>query len=102
MRLATCCAPDWRKPPGSRWMTPGPATRQRTAPARRSATTTAPGWVGTTASKSRLNFLELLRAGHPDYVIDAEALAYMRERGLSGPERGDAPPSCPDSGAQWS
>jgi Transposase IS66 family len=40
-------------------------------------------WFGTTARKSRLNFLELLRAGHPDYVINAEALAYMRERGLS-------------------
>src|SRR3982750_3553501 len=42
-------------------------------------------WFGTTARKSRLNFLELLRAGHPDYVINAEALAYMRERALSGP-----------------
>jgi Transposase IS66 family len=42
-------------------------------------------WFGTTASKSRLNFLEVLRAGHPDYVINAEALAYMRERALSGP-----------------
>jgi hypothetical protein len=42
-------------------------------------------WFGTTASKSRLNFLELLRAGHLDYVINAEALAYMRERALSGP-----------------
>src|SRR5215218_450215 len=40
-------------------------------------------WFGTTASKSRLNFLELLRAGHPDYVINAEALAYMRDRALS-------------------
>jgi hypothetical protein len=40
-------------------------------------------WFGTTARKSRLNFLELLRAGHPDYVINAEALAYMRERGLA-------------------
>src|SRR3954452_12369837 len=38
----------------------------------------------TTASKSRLNFLELLRAGHTDYVINAEALAYMRERALAG------------------
>ncbi len=36
----------------------------------------------TTASKSRLNFLELLRAGHTDYVINAEALAYMRQRAL--------------------
>jgi hypothetical protein len=42
-------------------------------------------WFGTTASKSRLNFLEVLRAGHADYVINAEALAYMRERGLPGP-----------------
>jgi Transposase IS66 family len=40
-------------------------------------------WFGTTASKSRLNFLELLRAGHRDYVINAEALAYMRERALA-------------------
>jgi hypothetical protein len=42
-------------------------------------------WFGTTASKSRLNFLELLRAGHTDYVINAEALAYMRQRALSEP-----------------
>src|SRR3954447_16315550 len=42
-------------------------------------------WFGTTARKSRLNFLELLRAGHPDYVINAEALAYMRARALAGP-----------------
>src|SRR3954453_5793110 len=42
-------------------------------------------WFGTTASKSRLNFLELLRAGHGDYVINAEALASMRERALAGP-----------------
>jgi hypothetical protein len=42
-------------------------------------------WFATTASKSRLNFLELLRAGHTDYVINAEALAYMRTRALAGP-----------------
>jgi hypothetical protein len=42
-------------------------------------------WFGTTASKSRPNFLELLRAGHPDYVINDAALAYMRERALAGP-----------------
>jgi len=41
-------------------------------------------WFGTTGSKSRLNFLELLRAGHADYVINTEALAYMRERSLAG------------------
>jgi hypothetical protein len=38
----------------------------------------------TTFSKSRKNFLELLRAGYQDYVINAEALAYMRERYLTG------------------
>jgi Transposase IS66 family len=38
----------------------------------------------TTGSKSRLNFLEVLRAGYPDYVINAEALDYMRQRALSG------------------
>lgn len=42
-------------------------------------------WFATTASKSRLNFLDLLRAGHAGYTINAEALAYMRRRGLAGP-----------------
>ena len=42
-------------------------------------------WFGTTVSKSRLNFLELLRAGHGDYVVNDEALAYMRARALAGP-----------------
>ncbi len=41
-------------------------------------------WFATTGSKSRCNFLELLRAGHGDYTINAEALAYMRRRALSG------------------
>jgi Transposase IS66 family len=42
-------------------------------------------WFATTGSKSRLNFLDLLRAGHADYVINPEALAYMRGRALAGP-----------------
>jgi len=42
-------------------------------------------WFGATGSKSRLNFLHLLRAGHTDYVINAAALAYMRGRALAGP-----------------
>lgn len=42
-------------------------------------------WFGTTASKSRLNFLALLRAGHDDYVVNDAALAYMRGRALAGP-----------------
>jgi hypothetical protein len=36
-------------------------------------------------SKSRLAFLSNLRAGHGDYVVNAEALAYMRGRSLAGP-----------------
>jgi hypothetical protein len=41
-------------------------------------------WFGTTGSKSRLNFLELLRAGHTDYVINDAALDYMRDHALAG------------------
>jgi hypothetical protein len=41
-------------------------------------------WFATTSSKSRLNFLECLRAGHTDYVVNDDALAYMRERALAG------------------
>ena len=41
-------------------------------------------WFGTTGSKSRLNFLGLLRAGHTDYVVNDAALAYMREHALAG------------------
>jgi hypothetical protein len=40
-------------------------------------------WFGATSSKSRINFLALLRAGYDDYVINAAALAYMRERALA-------------------
>lgn len=42
-------------------------------------------WFGTTRSKSRLNFLDLLRAGYSDYVINDAALSYMRDRALAGP-----------------
>jgi hypothetical protein len=42
-------------------------------------------WFGTTGSKSRLNFLGLLRAGHTDYVVNEAALDYMRARSLAGP-----------------
>ena len=34
-------------------------------------------WFESTESKSRVNFLELLRAGHTDYVLSGEALDYM-------------------------
>jgi hypothetical protein len=42
-------------------------------------------WFGTTSSKSRCNFLQVLRAGYSDYVINTEALAYMRQRSLAAP-----------------
>jgi len=40
-------------------------------------------WFQSTLSKSRINFLELLRAGRTDYRIDKEALGYMKKQGLS-------------------
>jgi len=39
-------------------------------------------WFSSTESKSRINFLELLRAGQTDYVIDAAARAYMTHQQL--------------------
>jgi regulator of replication initiation timing len=39
-------------------------------------------WFQTTESKSRINFLELLRAGHTDYVVNGEALEYMAAQKL--------------------
>ena len=42
-------------------------------------------YFATSGSKSRLNFLEVLRAGHDDYVVNQEALDYMRGRALAAP-----------------
>jgi transposase IS66 family protein len=42
-------------------------------------------WFATRTSKSRLNFLDLLRAGYTDYVINEAAMDYMRGRALAGP-----------------
>ena len=39
-------------------------------------------YFSSTDSKSRINFLELLRAGHKNYMINDEALAYMRRQKL--------------------
>jgi len=41
-------------------------------------------FFATTGSKSRSNFLELLRAGHGDYVLNDQAFAYMRRRVRAG------------------
>jgi len=40
-------------------------------------------WFKSTLSKSRINFLELLRAGDGSYWINATALEYMQQQGLS-------------------
>ncbi len=40
-------------------------------------------WFQSSCSKSRINFLELLRAGHGDWQINEDALAYMKTQGLS-------------------
>jgi hypothetical protein len=42
-------------------------------------------WFGTRSSKTRLNFLDLLRAGHTDYVLNEAAFGYLRSRGLAAP-----------------
>jgi hypothetical protein len=42
-------------------------------------------WFGTRTSKSRRNFLELLRAGHADYVLNDAAYGYMRKHALPAP-----------------
>ena len=39
-------------------------------------------WFSSTQSKSRINFLGLLRGAAVDYTINAEAIDYMREEGL--------------------
>jgi len=39
-------------------------------------------WFQSTESKSRINFLQLLRAGHKDYVLSGPALEYMAAQKL--------------------
>jgi hypothetical protein len=39
-------------------------------------------WFSSTASKSRINFLELLRAGETGYVVDEVARGYMQQQKL--------------------
>ena len=39
-------------------------------------------WFGTRSSKSRLNFLDLLRAGYADFVVNDAALNYMFSPGI--------------------
>jgi hypothetical protein len=39
-------------------------------------------WFESTGSKSRINFLKLLRAGHSDYFINMDAIGYMEANKL--------------------
>lgn len=39
-------------------------------------------WFSSTENKSRINFLELLQAGRPGYVVDEVAREYMRQQKL--------------------
>lgn len=39
-------------------------------------------WFESTHSKSRINFLKLLRAGHSDYLLNMDAIAYMHSEKL--------------------
>ncbi len=40
-------------------------------------------WFESTGSKSRINFLKLMRAGHADFAINSDALAYMQANKLA-------------------
>src|SRR5919106_571063 len=42
-------------------------------------------FFATSFSKSRRNFLEILRAGHDDYVVNEDALGHMRAHDLAEP-----------------
>lgn len=42
-------------------------------------------WFESTGSKSRVNFLGLLRKGHGDYVINDDALEYIKRRSVPQP-----------------
>jgi hypothetical protein len=39
-------------------------------------------WFASTNSKSRLNFLQVLRAGRTEYILTPDALTYMGQQGL--------------------
>lgn len=39
-------------------------------------------WFKSTATKSRLNFLSILRAGHQDYILSVDAIQYMEQQKL--------------------
>src|SRR5579863_9946380 len=77
----TFCAPHWRPRRLCRWTTPVPGIRGRMIFCTQIGNDWFT-WFGTRSSKSRLNFLDLLRAGHTDYVLNDAAYDYMRNQNL--------------------
>ena len=61
-------------------------------------------WFESTDSKSRINFLTLLRAGYTDFVINADALAYAIDNKLPKAALEPLTANCPisfDNQSQW-
>ncbi len=61
-------------------------------------------WFESTVSKSRINFLSLLRAGYTDFVINAEAIAYAKDNKLPKVALEPLMANCPitfDDQSQW-
>src|SRR6202162_4494758 len=82
MRPAMCCGPGSSVLPGLRWTTPALATKLRMASARRSATRISPG-SAPPAPRAASTSSRCCAQATTIYVINAEALAYMRERALA-------------------
>ena len=82
--------PGWQVPPGSPWMILALVTRAQNGFCTQIGNAHF-AWFGTTDSRSRSNFLTLLRAGHDDYerlvhkldtFTDEQREAQSRIRGL--------------------
>jgi len=61
-------------------------------------------WFVTRSSKSRLNFLDMLRAGNTDYVLNDAAYGWLRKHALSAPliaDLADQPETCFADQAAW-
>jgi hypothetical protein len=83
------CAPVCRPPAGWQWTTLARGNKAANGFCTQIGNDSF-AWFGTTKSKSRLNFLDLLRAGCIDYIINDAALSYLRARspGRSSPACG--------------
>jgi len=69
--------------PYLRWTTPVPGTRARNGYGPPLSATSFFAYFASTDSKSRLNFLTVLRGAHRDYVINEVAVAYWQKYELA-------------------